>query len=227
MKPNQLFRLRRPTAAAFALSLLALSADEAGAVTIKFNASGTFTPPAGVTSVTVECWGGGAYAKLVNVPVTPGVNYTVTIPAGATCPSSGFTDGQTFDGANVTFTGDNGITITANGGQGGACVVNTTATALSGNGGAGGAASTEPDVVSYKGGNGWKHTSAGNAGAGGSAASDLGAGVNAASQSTGQNLVDKVGSDADHNGGRGATGKSAEGAGNTNNTAPGGGGGGA
>lgn len=249
MKPNQLFRLRRPTAAAFALSLLALSADEAGAVTIKFNASGTFTPPAGVTSVTVECWGGGgagggatksgtgnaagggggggAYAKLVNVPVTPGVNYTVTIPAGATCPSSGFTDGQTFDGANVTFTGDNGITITANGGQGGACVVNTTATALSGNGGAGGAASTEPDVVSYKGGNGWKHTSAGNAGAGGSAASDLGAGVNAASQSTGQNLIDKVGSDADHNGGRGATGKSAEGAGNTTNTAPGGGGGGA
>ena len=57
----------------------------------------------------------GAYARVMNVPVTSGSNYHLTIPAAATC-SPGFTDGQRFNGAAVTFTGDGGVTVTASGG---------------------------------------------------------------------------------------------------------------
>lgn len=63
-----------------------------------FNASTTWTCPAGVTSVDVECWGGGAkghvastkntgggggaYAKKAGVAVTAGNDYTVTVGPG-------------------------------------------------------------------------------------------------------------------------------------------------
>ncbi len=65
-----------------------------------FNSSGSFTPPAGVTQVVVECWGGGgrgssissgttggggggggAYSRSL-VAVTPGTPYTVTVGDG-------------------------------------------------------------------------------------------------------------------------------------------------
>src|SRR4051812_10940364 len=68
-----------------------------------FNANGTWTCPAGVTSVTAECWGaggagggatgtpaaggggaGGSYVKNTAIPVTPGVTYTVTVGTGGT-----------------------------------------------------------------------------------------------------------------------------------------------
>ena len=249
MKTPQPTRFHASLATALTLGILTLTANTAGAVSQKFTSSGTFTPPPGVTSVTVECWGGGgaggsarktavtgnaggggggagAYAKKLNVPVTPGTPYTVTIPdeaAGITGTS--FANGDRSNGQNVTFTGDGGISVTANGGQGGACAVATSSTSVSGAGGAGGAVSGLYDVE-WSGGGGWKHTSAGNSGAGGSAASDTQNGVTATSQSTGANLTVTTGSDADHNGGRGDTGKSASGAGNALNTAPGGGGGG-
>jgi fibronectin-binding autotransporter adhesin len=209
------------------------------AASVKFTSSGTFTPPAGITSVTVECWGGGgagggaqrtfansggggggggAYAKKLNIPVTPGTPYTVTIPTAATCPASGWMNGQTYDSAPVTFTGDSGVSLTANGGTGGACAINTTG--LGGNGGAEGVGF---DVV-WKGGDG-KNNATSHAGAGGAGASDTAAGNNAiAGTSTPGGTT--VGSDVDHNGGAGATGKTGAGAGNTNNAAPGGGGGG-
>jgi autotransporter-associated beta strand protein len=248
MKTAESFQSRSPLAATLTLALFTLTANSASAVSQKFLTTGTFTPPAGITSITVECWGGGgaggsatkgaspagnaggggggagAYAKKLNIPVTPGIPYSVTIPAIAPGLTT-FTNGETSDGASVTFTGDSGVSVTANGGQGGACVVTTTSTAVSGLGGAGGAVSGLYDVE-WAGGGGWRNTSLGNSGAGGSAASDTQAGVTATTQSTGQNLVPRAGSDADHNGGQGATGKSASGAGNANNTAPGGGGGG-
>jgi autotransporter-associated beta strand protein len=247
MKTAKSFQSNSSLAATLTLSLFTLTANSASAVSQKFTTTGTFTPPAGITSITVECWGGGgaggsankgaspagnaggggggggAYAKKLDIPVTPGTPYTVTIPAIAPGLTT-FTNGQTSDGASVTFTGDTGVSVTANGGQGGACVV-TTASAVSGVGGAGGAVSGLYDVE-WSGGGGWRNTSVGNAGAGGSAASDTKNGVTATTQSTGTNLSVTAGSDADHNGGRGDTGKSASGAGNSLNTAPGGGGGG-
>ncbi len=73
-----------------------------------FNSSGTWTCPAGVTQVTVECWGGGgrggartsgynvalagggggAYSRSILV-VTPGNTYTVNVGTGSTNTSAG------------------------------------------------------------------------------------------------------------------------------------------
>lgn len=217
---------------------VALLPSSLHATSKKFAASGTFTPPAGITNVTVECWGGGgaggsskkttiatgggggggggAYAMKLNVPVTPGTPYTVTIPNAAAAPSSGFVAGDRVNGANVTFTGDGGISVTANGGQGGGCGVDNTGTL-----GTGGAAGVGFDAA-FAGGNGATYTS--NAGAGGSGASDLGAGNAAVNATPG---AAKAGSDADHNGGIGGTGKSGAGNGNNTQMPPGGGGGGA
>ncbi len=88
----------------------------------------TFTVPAGVTSLTVECWGaggagggsrnnnrggsgggGGAYCSSV-LTVTPGQVISYTVGAGGT--------GTTNDGANGGSTSF--LTLTANGGTGGA-----------------------------------------------------------------------------------------------------------
>lgn len=245
MKTLGHFPFSLPAALVIQGGLMTFLTDPGWAVSEKFTVSGTFTPPAGVTSVTVECWGGGgagggaekvsggnvggggggggAYAKRLSVPVTPGIQYTVTIPPVAVCPATGFVDGQRFGGAAVSFTGDGGVTVSANGGEGGECRVST-GTANSGASGAGGVISGLYDVE-WPGGNGQNNTTAGNGGSGGGGASDLAAGKNATNQSTG--LIETPGSDADHKGGRGANGKSAEGAGNVNNTAPGGGGGGA
>src|SRR3989339_71035 len=71
--------------------------------TATFNATDTWLCPQGVTSVTVECWGGGgagggnttaadggggggggAYSKKINIAVTPGLTYTVTVGTGGT-----------------------------------------------------------------------------------------------------------------------------------------------
>lgn len=246
MKVARTFQPQPSLAAAFALAMIAFFPGTARAATTeKFTSSTTWTCPAGVTAVTVEVWGGGgagggaskgaaggtcggggggggAYAKKVDVPVTPDTIYTITIPAPATC-TSGFTHGQTFNGASVTFTGDSETRVTANGGTGGACVVTTSGTAsVSGAGGMGGAAGAGLDAA-FAGGNGATHTS-GNAGAGGSGASDLGDGNNGASATAG---ATKTGSDVDHNGGTGATGKTGAGNGNTGAAQPGGAGGGA
>ena len=240
MKTTKSFQYRSSFAAAVALAACILTARPANAATEKFTASGTFTPPAGITTVTVECWGGGgagggaqkttansggggggggAYAKKLIVPVTPGTPYTVTIPAAATCPGSGWANGQTYDGAAVTFTGDSAVSVTANGGTGGASAIDGT-----GLGGAGGAAGVGYDAA-FKGGDGKNNTSS-NGGPAGGGASDLGAGNNATANSSTAGAA-KAGSDADHNGGAGSGGKTGAGpSGNSNGTAPGGGGGG-
>ncbi len=72
-----------------------------------FTSSGTFTVPAGITTIVVECWGGGgggggnngfdtagsggsggSYAKKT-MTVTPGTNYTVTVGAGGAVQNDG------------------------------------------------------------------------------------------------------------------------------------------
>src|SRR5437870_5556559 len=69
-----------------------------------FTASGTWTDPAGITSVDLQLWGGGggggggrtsfglpgsgggggAYSQKLTISVTPGNNYTVTVGTGGT-----------------------------------------------------------------------------------------------------------------------------------------------
>ena len=240
MKTVKLFQLKSGLAAVLALALLLPASVHA--VSTKFTSSGSFTPPAGVTSITVECWGGGgaggsaqdsssaggatgagggAYAKKLSIPVTPGTPYTVTIPAAVTAPASGFVNNQVCaSGANVTFTGDSSVSVTANGGAGGQCAVNASS-GSGATGGLGGAVSGSYDVE-WAGGNGAR--SAGNGGGGGGAASDLGAGNNAATTSAG---AAKTGSDADHNGGIGGAGRTGSGAGNAPASGIGGGGAGA
>ena len=79
-------------------------------VSATFTSSGSFTPPAGITSVTVQVWGGGgagggvtganattrtggggaggSFTSATTVAVTPGSPITVTIGAGGTGSSS-------------------------------------------------------------------------------------------------------------------------------------------
>lgn len=83
-----------------------------------FTTSGSFTIPAGVTSITVECWGagggggpvipysnrgggggGGAYAKSV-ISVTPGATYSYVIGSGGGPKNSG---GDTYFGSSLVL----------------------------------------------------------------------------------------------------------------------------
>ncbi|WP_168441989.1 LamG domain-containing protein [Pontiella desulfatans] len=213
-------------------------------VSAVYNTPGTvmWTCPEGITYIQVECWGGGgagggakltatsggaggggaaagAYARVMNVPVTPGNTYSLTIPAAATC-SSGFTDGQRFNGSAVTFTGDGGETVTAAGGQGGACHIGS----ANGPAGIGSTTGCVGDQF-YKGGSGGNYGS-NNGGSGGGGPSDLADGGDGSTTETGGGGLGAIGSDPDHNGGNGANGRGAGNTGLPGNT-PGGGGGGA
>jgi autotransporter-associated beta strand protein len=182
---------------------LALAAPTAFSQTLTYNTAGTFNwvCPPGVTSIKVECWGGGggggaanntatsgtinvaggggaggAYARIDNVPVTPGQTYTITIPAaaaGAATNAATGTRGTT--GGTVTFTGDLSTVVTAVGGQGGATrVANTTGT---GAGGVGSTTGSTGDVL-FAGGSSNVSTTSGNAGGGGGGAGDSNPGGN-------------------------------------------------
>lgn len=125
------------------LLAVVLSSSATWAATTTFTASGTWNCPAGVTTVTVECWGGGgaggsvtnagsgtsntstaggggaggAYAIKTNIPVTPGMNYTVTVGAGGTPPALPPIDGTHGDGGDSWF--NTMVTVLAKGGGGG------------------------------------------------------------------------------------------------------------
>lgn len=243
---TKLFLIPRQLVFLILLALLLLPSNLL-AVTLTYSTAGTFTwtNTVGVTNLQVECWGGGgagggsfvnggsaqaggggggggAYAKLINVPVSSNSVYTITIPAAAACPASGFANLQRYSGSSVTFTGDVGVIVAANGGQGGQCAIVTGATAFSGAIGTGGAAGSGLDAA-WKGGDSvfW---SSGNGGGGGGGAGDLGAG-GSPSAANGTQGAGGSGSDANHTGGVG--GLSKNGAGTGNNAAnPGGGGGG-
>ncbi|WP_348798122.1 T9SS sorting signal type C domain-containing protein [Flavobacterium adhaerens] len=211
----------------FLLILLQTSGFGQGSQTFTTSGTNSFTVPAGVTSLTVECWGGGgagggangingtnragggggggAYTKNTAVSVTPGQVITFTVGAGGTGVTSNDSSlglGNGNDGTASSF-----LTVTATGGKGGK---EGNSSNNNGSGGAGGTGGT------YDGGSG-QNASSGNAGGGGGSAGT------ASSGSTGTlNGVAAV-----TGGGAGAAGKD-NGKGNgTNATELGGGGGGA
>ena len=185
-----------------------------------YTTSGTFTVPAGITSIIVECYGaggagggtasnymngggggaGGAYAKKT-LTVVPGTNYTVTV--------GGVTTGTTSAGSNgaPSWFGTTG-TVYAEGGAGGAAPNGGIAA-----GGTGSATSSIGDVV-YPGGDGADGNSTLSGGGGGGAGS-TGSGGNASGTT--------AGSGTSLNGGNGGTGRTNEGNGNPGSNYGGGG----
>lgn len=199
----------------FLAPLILIKPPKAYAVTDTFNSSTTWTAPAGVTSVIVEAWGGGAGGGTGSnayggggggayssgtVSVTAGNNYTVSVGLG---------------GAPISNGGDSWFstsgTVMAKGGVKG----------LDDTGGAGGDASSGVGTTKFSGGSGGNVSNNGRGGGGG--------GGSATSTANGGN-----GSSGSGNaGGAGGSGQGAGGAGGNsgaNNggdgTAPGGGGGG-
>jgi hypothetical protein len=148
---------------------------------VTIDSSGTWTPPAGVTSVTVDMWGAGggsgtgsnfeesggagAYVHATTVPVTPGNVYTVTIGSGGTggATSTGGTGGSGFQ------SGGNGSVDASQGGGGGGSTSfandGTTLIACGGGGGAGG--TTNASASGSSGGVGDGSSSQGAGGGGG------------------------------------------------------------
>ena len=187
-------------------------------VSATYNSSSTFTAPAGITSATVQAWGGGgggatrtttgagggggggAYSRAA-VAVLPGSNYTVTVGTGGAANTAG---GDSWFGLGST-TG-----ALARGGSGG--TQNSTA------GAAGGSAATGIGDTLYAGGNGATGVAGSYGGGGGSSAGTNAAGVNA---------VNATGATAPAGGGNGGNGRSGSSGVGSPGTAPGGAGGGA
>lgn len=184
------------------------------ATTDTFSSSGTWSAPAGVTSVTITAWGGGgggmsgtaasgkgaggggAYSS-GTVTVTPSNNYTVTVGTGGS-PGSGGGDSW------FSTTG----TVLAKGG----------ATGTATTGGAGGALASGVGTVKHSGGAGGNQSGNGKGGGGGGGSATASA--------------DGGGGTASNNGGSGGSGQGAGGGGGGNGgtgstgNPPGGGGGG-
>ena len=194
--------------------------------TVTTTGSGTFTPPAGVTSIQVEAWGaggrggtrsnngrgggggGGAYSRgLINV--TPELTYNYTVGAGGNA-DGGVADSSWFNAAGNTAPTSNATGVLAVGG--------TNAPNNSNNGAPGGVLGNGyGNVVRYSGGNGANST--GNTTGGG--------GSSAGTASNGNNANNGTGGTAPLSGGAGANGHNTQNTvGNTGNS-PGGGGSGA
>ena len=172
-------------------ALLFLGSNTFGQVSVTIAASGSWTPPAGVSSIQVEAWGGGGggggstgsagraggggggggYVKNTTVTVTSGVNYAITIGAGGTAGTSSSATVNGSAGANTTAT-FGAVTITATGGGAGSGGSSATP---SGAGGLGSAASNLgfSTTFSYSGGNGAAGTATTRSGGGGGAAGEL------------------------------------------------------
>jgi hypothetical protein len=198
-----------------------------------FTSSGTFVPPAGVNSVTVQVWGsggggggnnatsdgaggggGGGYSK-ATFSVVSGTGYAITVGSGGTGGTSGGDGGS---GGSSWF--ESTSTILANGGSGGANVES--------NGGDGGTGAlsgvvTGSNTARYTGGNG----AAGNdnsSGTGGGGGSSAGTNANGNSASNGITIFNSTGATAPSGGGNGTSG---DGDGGATGGTPGGGGSGA
>ena len=221
---------------ALGLTLLALAPSAWATTSLTNTSTTTWTCPAGVTSVTVECWGGGgaggsaqrtsgsgqcaggggaggAYAKKV-VSVSNPNTYTVTVGAGGVILSSA-ADGTSVAGGDSWFSTSS--TVFAKGGAGG-----VTKVGVGGAAGAGGVGSTTSCIgdVLNAGGNGSTPTS-GSAGGGGGGSGGSGS----AGTSLGNNVP--TGAAAVTGGGPGGNGATVNGGGSAPVSGPGGGGGGA
>lgn len=194
------------------------------AETATYTTAGTSTwqAPVGVTSVTVEAWGGGGagggatgnpakggggaggqYAKKV-LTVVPGTNYTVIVGAGGIAGN-----GNGPAGGDSTFAS---TSVVAKGGAGGLVAATNNS---GGNGGAGSSTGGTGTTV-FAGGNGSNGVSTGTGGAGGGGAGSTGTGGNASGNTAG------TGGTA--GGGNGGAGLTSRGTGNSGATAGGGGG---
>ncbi|MBU1214096.1 MAG: LamG domain-containing protein, partial [Gammaproteobacteria bacterium] len=161
--------------------MLLVFAATSHAVTDTITTTGTWTAPAGVTSVDVEVWGGGgagggnptnndggggggggAYSKTTAIPVVPGTVYTVTVGAGGI----GVAGGNGGVGGDSWF--NSAATLMAKGGAGGAAP----AGGAGGVGGAGGAAAAGVGAIKFSGGTGGtgRNNGTGRGGPGGSSA---------------------------------------------------------
>lgn len=173
-----------------------------------FNSTTTWTCPAGVTSVRIECWGsgangaspgqgggGGAYSKLYAHSVTPSTNYQINI------------DGPGFD-TNFNDTTGPGLV----------CVANSAIGSL------GGSAASSTGDLKYDGGDGGDADAGdpGGGGGGGGSAGPTGAGSNGSNAS---GTTGGAGATAVYEGGGGGSGGNG-GANGVNGSGPGGGGGG-
>lgn len=232
--------------APFIASTTTLYAPQLPGSTLSFDTTSSWVCPDGVYSIKVEVWGGGgggggnikgglgsvtsgdghggggggAYASNYQVPVTPGVTYTITVGAAGAAPAfdSGTTENPGGDGGDSTFVGDAGTTVSADGGKGGS---GQTA-------GAGGLASASTGLSTANGGSGGSGDpdSCGGAG-GGEAGGPEGAGDPGDSSIAGNNVGRPGGSgvtsggDGGNGGRQGFSGTAAQ-----PGNAPGGGGGG-
>ena len=190
------------------------------ALTATFAVSSIWTCPAGVTSVTAECWGGGgaggaafrnatsgsnttggggaggAYAKKLISGLIPGNNYTVTVGAGGVSVANA-SDGTSVPGGDSWF--GTPVTVLAKGGAGG---IARKGAGLVGSGGVGSTVGSIGDVL-FAGGSGSSGTGATSGGGGGGSGGTGIAGITAAGSS---------GAAAVTNGGPGGNGTTTNGA---------------
>ena len=188
----------------------------------------TFTVPAGVTKIKLECWGaggagggntsrndgaggggGGAYSSSI-ITVIPGNTYTVHVGAGGV--------GSIGNGSNGGDSWFNTASLVmAKGGAGG-----SVATWSGGTGGIGGSANSSIGTINFNGGNGGigRNSSIGRGGPGGSSA-----GINSNGISASNTWITLTANPAPIGGGKGGNGGNS-GQNGANGTSPGGGGGG-
>lgn len=211
----------------YAILISVIQDKRSGATTDTYNASGTWTAPAGVTSVTVQAWGGGgagggatgnpatggggaggAYATKV-IAVTPSNGYTVTVGTGG---GGGTGDGG--PGLDSWFSTSG--TIVAKGGAGG---ISAATNSTNGAGASGSCTGCIGDTTYAGGGGSTGDYTAGTgySGAGGGSAGSSGAGGSASAG---------TGGTAGTGGGNGANGVGDSTAGATGNTPGGAGSGG-
>ena len=197
--------------------------EKVGAQTLSqtFGTTAQWTCPPGVTSITVQAWGGGgkggartnssdnvalagggggAYSSSI-LSVTPGTVYTVTVGAGSSTTAAG---GDSWFGSTATLLAKGGGSVADN----------------SNTRGAGGLASAGVGTTKFNGGTGAAGTGGSFGGGGGSSA-----GTGAAGNFTNATTTQRNGATAPSGGGNGGNG-AAGGAAGINGAGPGGGGGG-
>ncbi|MEA4982886.1 MAG: glycoside hydrolase family 3 C-terminal domain-containing protein [Paludibacter sp.] len=225
----------------FIISFLCIGMIANAQIVVPFTTAGTttWTCPDGITSITVECWGGGGaggtgknssatqtrpvkggggagggYAKKV-VSVIPGTNYTVVVGAGGISAPDATVNGEASYFMDAT-------TVKADGGPGG---VFNTSPGIYKNVAGGIATATNTGDVVYVGGNGastYGTVSSGGSGGGGSSAGTSSDGVSATTDIS----TAYLGAIAPTGGGNGGNGTLALNTAGSPGAAPGGGGGG-
>jgi hypothetical protein len=224
-----------------AITCLTNSPADPGTATFTAPGTHTFTPRAGLTTLTsAECWGGGGggtngyqantgkdaagggseYAKETAVAVTAGSPYTVTVGAGgaggALASGAGLKANRGADGGTSAFPGD-AVTVTAHGGGGG-----TFTGTRAGTGGTGSANTTHRN-----GGAGGKNSGALYGGSSGGSSAGTAAAGNAGSNGGASNTGAAGGAAVTGGGagGKGGNGGASVDQGGTAGAVPGGGGG--